>query len=477
MKYEIVMGLEVHIELATESKLFCSCGAKSGADANRHVCPACAGMPGYFPVANKKAIEFGMMSGIVTNCEVSRFITFDKKNYFYPDLPTGYQITQLLNPIAKNGFIEIKTKDEIKKIRIKQIHIEEDAGKLVHDARTGSSLVDFNRGGVPLNEIVSMADFRTADEVIAYLEKIKELLSYAGISECKMENGTMRCDVNISVREFGVQKLGTRTEIKNMNSLTDIVEAIEYESNRHIEAIENKTEILVQETRRWDDVKKMTYSMRSKEDATDYRYFPDANIMPINISEDWFNEVKAKLPELAHEKRARYAKDYNLSEYDCEVLTGSKNLSDIFDDTVKHTDKPKDVSNWLTVELMNIVKNDNKNIEDVKIEGKKIAELIELVEKKVINRTKAKEIFLEIYKNNVDPKKFAEQNQLGMISDTSQIEEMVKTVLASDPKSVDDYKKRPEKILGFFVGIVMGRMKGKADPEIVNKLLKEYLEK
>ena len=475
MKYEVVMGIEVHIELSTESKLFCACSAKFGADANEHVCPACMGMPGLPPVANRNAIELGIKAGLVTNCEISKYTTFDKKNYYYPDLPTGYQTTQLFNPICTNGYIDIQTSEGEKRIRIQQIHIEEDAGKLVHDAWDDSSLVDYNRASVPLVEIVSMPDFRTAEEVNAYLEKLKALLTFAGVSDCRMQEGSMRADINISVREKGSTELGVRAEIKNMNSLKAITRAIEYEARRHIDALETGVEELVQETRRWDDNKNQSFSMRTKEDATDYRYFPNAEILPIMIDGEWIDKVKNSLPELAHEKYARYMSEYGLPEQDCKILTTSKALTDVFDDTMTYCDLPKEAANWILVELMNLVKVDGKNIDDVQISGEKIAKLIALVDKKTINRTTAKEIFAEIYKNGVDPEEYVAQNKLGMVSDENLIIEAVKQALDENPKSVEEYKAGNTKVVGFFVGIVMRKTSGKADPALVNQTLQKLL--
>ena len=395
-QYEVVMGLEVHAELATESKLFCACSAKFGAEANENVCPACAGMPGMPAVTNKKAVELGIAAAIVTNSEIAKTMTFDKKNYFYPDLPAGYQVTQYFAPICRNGWVEIETEAEKKKITLKQIHIEEDAGKLVHDSRTGATLVDFNRTSVPLVEIVSNPDFRSSEEVIAYLEKLRSLLGFANVSDCKMQEGSMRCDVNISVREAGSDKLGTRTEIKNMNSLKAIARAIAYESQRHIDALETGSEVLVQETRGWNDNKGETFSMREKENATDYRYFPNPELMPVSISDEWINAVRADLPEPASEKFDRLTGKLGLSEYDSRIITGSKNLSDIFDETAKHFNKPKEVANWIIVELLSIATGDNKGEDDIAIDCKKFAKLMELVDNKTINRNVGKKLLVNV---------------------------------------------------------------------------------
>ena len=475
MKYEIVMGLEVHAELATNSKLFCGCSAKFGAGANENVCPACAGMPGMPAVTNKKAVELGIAAAIVTNSEITGTMSFDKKNYFYPDLPAGYQITQWFAPICRNGWIEIETEAGKKKISLKQIHIEEDAGKLVHDGRTDTTLVDFNRTSVPLVEIVSNPDFRSSEEVVAYLEKLRLLLSFANVSDCKMQEGSMRCDVNISVRETGSDKLGTRTEIKNMNSLKAITRAIAYESQRHIDALEIGSEVLIQETRRWDDNKGETFSMREKENATDYRYFPNPELMPICISDEWINAVRAGLPEPAHEKFDRLTKQLGLSEYDSRIITGSKNLSSIFDETTKYFNKPKEVVNWIIVELLSIATGDNKGEDDIVIDCKKFAKLMELVDNKTINRNVGKKLLVNVLEEGIDPAAYVEDNKLGMVSDTDVIGKAVREVLAENEKSVAEYKNGNPKVIGFFVGKVMKKLEGKADPKIVNTLLVEHL--
>ena len=500
MQYEAVMGLEVHVELATNSKLFCGCSAKYGAGANENVCPACAGMPGLLPVANKNAIELGIKAALVTNSEITKKITFDKKNYFYPDLSTGYQITQWFSPICKNGWVEIEFagRDDLgalckktKKIRLKQIHIEEDAGKLVHMPGSSSSMVDYNRASVPLTEIVSMPDFRSAEEVIAYIKKLQSLLVYAGVSDCKMHEGSMRVDINISVRPADgksenfydkplseiVPMLGTRIELKNMNSLKAIVNAIEYEKERQIEALETGYETLVQETRGWDDEKNMSFSMRNKEDAMDYRYFPNPDIMPIIIDEEWIERAKDSMPELAHQKFARFIEQYQLSEYDAKILTENKKLSEIFEEIAGYCNNPKEAANWLMVELLNLVKNDGKEIEDIEIDCKKIAKLIELVLGNAINRPSAKEIFIKIYQENIDPEQYIKENNLGMISDNDLLYKACGEAIEEDPDGVNKYKNGNAKVFAAFVGNVMKKMKGKANTAIVNEILKDMLDK
>ena len=476
MKYEVVMGLEVHVELATESKLFCACSAKFGADANENVCPACAGMPGMPAVTNKRAVELGIAAALVTNSEITRIMTFDKKNYFYPDLPTGYQITQLFAPICKNGWVDVETSAGMSRITLKQIHVEEDAGKLVHDGRTNSSLVDFNRTSVPLVEVVSNPDFRTAEEVIAYLEKLRLLLSFAGVSDCKMQEGSMRCDVNISVREAGSSVLGTRTEIKNMNSLRSIVRAIEFESERHIEALETGSEVLVQETRRWDDAKGETFSMREKENATDYRYFPNPELMPVYISDEWIDEVRESLPESSFDKYKRMTEELGLSDYDSKIITGSKNLSAIFDEVSSHYPKHKDVVNWIIVDLLNIAKGDNKGDEDIEIDCAKFAAIMKMTDEGKINRTVGKKVLVEVWKNGVDPVAYVEENKLGMVTDTGFLEAIIRETIAENPKSVAEYKEGNKKVVGFFVGKIMQKSGGKADPKSINQLVPKILE-
>jgi len=476
MKYETVMGLEVHVELATETKLFCSCSAKFGADANENVCPACCGMPGTPPVTNKKAVELALAAALVTNSKITPVMTFDKKNYFYPDLPSGCQITQLFAPICRDGWVEIETSEGRRKITLAQIHIEEDAGKLVHDNRIGASLVDFNRTSVPLVEIVSNPDFRTAEEVVAYLEKLRVLLSFAGVSDCKMQEGSMRCDVNISVREKGSSELGTRTEIKNMNSLKAIASAIAFESGRQINALETGSEALVQETRRWDDNIGETFSMREKEGVADYRYFPNPEIMPIEIDDAWISYVRENLPEPAHDKFIRLTEKLGLSDYDSNIIIGSKNLADIFDGTLKHFDNPKEVVNWIIVELLSIAKGDNKGEDDIKIDCRKFAKIMELVDNKTINRAVAKKLLLLVWKDGIDPEQYVEENQLGMVNDTGLIEKTIKDVLVEQASSVEQYKAGNTKLFNFLVGQVMKKLAGKADPKAINELLAKHLE-
>ncbi len=475
MTYEVVIGLEVHVELSTNSKLFCSCSSKFGAEPNENVCPACLGMPGMPAVTNKKAIELGIAAGLVTNSEITKIVSFDKKNYFYPDLPTGYQITQLFAPICRNGWVEIETEKGKRKITLKQIHIEADAGKLVHDNRTDTTLIDYNRSSVPLIEIVSNPDFHSAEEVVAYLEKLRSLLSFANISDCKMQEGSMRCDVNLSVMQEGAKELGVRTEMKNMNSLKAITAAINFEAQRHIDALETGSEVLVQETRRWDDNKGESFSMRKKEDATDYRYFPNPELMPIAIDSEWIDKVRANLPEAAHDRFQRLTEKLGLSEYDSSIITGSKNLSDIFDKTMGYFSNPKEVANWIIVELLSISKGDNKGDDDVKIDCKKFAKLIELVDTQVINRNVGKKLLSLVLTEDIDPSVYVEENKLGMISDTETIDKVIQEVLLDNTKSVDEYRNGNQKVLGFLIGQIMRKLGGKANPKLINIQLKKHL--
>ena len=476
MKYETVIGLEVHVELSTNSKMFCSCSAKFGADPNENVCPACAGMPGMPAVLNRKAVELGVAAAILTNSEITPVMTFDKKNYFYPDLPAGYQITQWFAPICKNGWVDIETEaGEEKRITLKQIHMEEDAGKLVHDPYTRSSLVDFNRTSVPLVEIVSNPDFRSAAQVVAYLEKLRSLLSFAGVSDCKMQEGSMRCDVNISVREAGSKTLGTRTEMKNMNSLKAITRAIEYESQRHIDALETGSETLFQETRRWDDDKGMSFSMRVKEEAADYRYFPNPEVMPVRIDDAMIMSVREALPETASAMLARMTSQLGLPEYDSKLITSSRNLSRIFNETSQCYDNPKELSNWIIGDLLGVSKASGTADDDIDIDCKKFASLIMLVDNKTINRATAKKLLVKVLDEGIDPEPYVIEHGLGMVEDTGLLEAAIREVLADNEKSVSDYRNGKQKAFGFLVGQVMKKMAGKADPSTVNEMLGKEL--
>ena len=473
-QYETVIGLEVHVELATKTKIFCGCSTEFGGAPNTHTCPVCTGMPGSLPVLNKQVVEYALAVGLATNCGINQYCKFDRKNYFYPDNPQNYQISQLYLPICHDGWVEIDTAAGKKKIGIHEIHMEEDAGKLVHDEWEDCSLVDYNRSGVPLIEIVSEPDMRSADEVIAYLEKLRLIIQYLGASDCKLQEGSMRADVNLSVREVGAPEFGTRTEMKNLNSFKAIARAIEGERVRQIELIEDGKKV-IQETRRWDDNKESSHAMRSKEDAQDYRYFPDPDLVPVWISDEWIERVKAAQPELRTEKLARYESEYGLPQYDAEILTGSKHLADVFEQTVAICGKPKEVSNWLMTEAMRLLKEQEQEPEDMKFSPKNLAKLISLVEKNVINRTVAKDVFEAVFKEDVDPEGYVEEHGLKVVNDTDALTKTIKELLEKNPQSVADFKAGKEKAMGFIVGQTMRAMKGKADPAVVNQLVRERM--
>ncbi len=475
-QYETVIGLEVHVELATKTKIFCGCSTAFGSTPNSHTCPVCTGMPGSLPVLNKQVVEYAMAVGVATNCQINQNCKFDRKNYFYPDNPQNYQISQLYQPICHDGGIEIETEDGVKTIGIHEIHMEEDAGKLVHDDFYDCSLVDFNRSGVPLIEIVSEPDMRSAAEVIAYLDKLRLIIQYLGASDCKLNEGSMRADVNLSVREVGAKEFGTRTEMKNLNSFKAIARAIENEKERQIDIIESGGQV-VQETRRWDDNKEYSYAMRSKEDAQDYRYFPEPDLVPIIISDEWLNEVKDRQPELRDEKLKRYKEEYDIPEYDAKIITGAKKVADIFEEATKLCGKPKKVSNWLMVETMRLVKETETEPENLSFSPANLAKLIELVEAGKINGAVAKEVFEHIFKEDVNPEEYVKANGLESVNDEGELEKVVLDIINANPQSVADYKAGKTKAVGFLVGQAMKATKGKANPGSLNKMFVEALDK
>ena len=476
-QYETVIGLEVHVELATKTKIFCSCSTEFGGAPNTHTCPVCTGMPGSLPVLNKQVVEYAMAVGLATNCSITQNCKFDRKNYFYPDNPQNYQISQLYKPICTNGYVEIKGDDgEKKQVRIHEIHMEEDAGKLVHDDWNDCSLVDLNRSGVPLIEIVSEPDMRSSDEVIAYLEKLRLIIQYLGASDCKLNEGSMRADVNLSVREYGAKEFGTRTEMKNLNSFKAIARAIENERERQIDLIE-AGEAVIQETRRWDDTKEYSYAMRSKEDAQDYRYFPDPDLVPIIISDEWMAEVKSKEPEFRDEKMARYISEFNLPEYDADIITLYKPLADLFEAAVQKGSAPKEASNWLMGETMRIVKDKGIEPDQVKLTGENFAKFLKLIENDVINKTVANEVFEAIFDGGVNPEAYVEEHGLKMDNDTDGLKKIIEEVVANNPKAVADYQGGNKKAIGALVGQTMKATQGKANPQMINKILNEILNK
>jgi aspartyl-tRNA(Asn)/glutamyl-tRNA(Gln) amidotransferase subunit B len=473
-QYETVIGLEVHVELATKTKIFCACSTAFGGAPNTHTCPVCTGQPGSLPVLNRQVVEYAVAVGLATNCTITQYSKFDRKNYFYPDNPQNYQISQLYLPICRNGSVEIETAAGKKAVRIHEIHMEEDAGKLVHDEWEDVSIVDYNRSGVPLIEIVSEPDMRSADEVIAYLETLRQTIQYLGASDCKLNEGSMRADVNISVREVGAKNFGTRTEMKNLNSFKAIAHAIEGERARQIELLEMGRSV-IQETRRWDDNKESSHAMRSKEDAQDYRYFPEPDLVPIVISDEWIARIKAKQPELRAEKLERYKKEYDIPEYDAKILTESKHMADIFEAATAICGKPKKVSNWLMTETMRLLKEHDMDAADIHFSPVHLAKLIDLVDSGVINATVAKTVFEVIFEKDVDPEAYVEEHGMKSVNDEDEIRAVVQKVLADNAQAVQDYHNGKEKALGALVGQTMKATKGKANPAVVNKLLKELL--
>lgn len=474
-QYETVIGLEVHVELATKTKIFCGCSTVFGGAPNSHTCPVCTGMPGSLPVLNKQVLQYAIAVGLATNCDITRNGKFDRKNYFYPDNPQNYQISQLYLPICRNGYVEIETEDGgKKKVGIHEIHMEEDAGKLIHDEWEDATLVDYNRSGVPLIEIVSEPDMRSADEVIAYLEKLRLLIQYLGASDCKLQEGSMRADVNLSVREVGAAEFGTRTEMKNLNSFKAIAHAIEGEKARQIDLIESGEKV-VQETRRWDDTKEASYAMRSKEDAQDYRYFPDPDLVPIVVSEEMIDAIRKEQPEFREEKMARYKEEYDIPDYDIDIITNTKRMADLFEQTVALGAQPKKVSNWLMGETLRLLKERSMDPEDIRFAPDELSSLIAMVDKKEINTSVAKEVFEAMFDGGVDPVKYVEEKGLKTVHDEGALRKTIEEVVANNPQAVDDYHNGKEKAIGALVGQTMKAMKGKADPSLINQILREIL--
>ena len=475
MEWEIVMGLEVHTELATKTKIFCGCSTEFGGEPNTHVCEICSGMPGTLPLLNKRVVEFAIRTGVATNCTITQNNKFDRKNYFYPDLPKAYQISQLYLPICRNGYIEVNTKDgEKKKIGIHEIHMEEDAGKLIHDEFEDCTLVDYNRCGVPLLEIVSEPDFRSAEEVIDYLSKLRAILQYTGVSDCKMQEGSLRADVNLSVRPKGQAEFGTRTEMKNLNSFHAIERAIAYEAQRQIELLEDGEKV-VQETRRWDDNKGYSYAMRSKEDAQDYKYFPEPDLPPIEISDEQIEEIKSTMPELPEEKRERYLNELGLPEYDTGIITGDIALVKFFESTLEKCDSPKDVANWIMGEVMKLL-NDSATLTEINpLKPEALAAVINMVKSNKINRGTGKKVLEKVFTDGVDPEKYVEENNLAQVTDLSALRPIIEQVIAENEKSVSEYKAGKTQAMGYIMGQAMRALKGKAPAQEVQKILKEIL--
>ncbi len=474
--YEVIIGLEVHAELSTKTKIFCSCPTRFGAAPNTQTCPICMAMPGTLPVLNEKVVEYAVKAGLATNCEISRNSKNDRKNYFYPDLPKAYQISQYDRPLCEHGYVEIDTKEGKKKIGLTRIHIEEDAGKLNHDEFAGGSLVDLNRAGVPLIEIVSEPDLRSSEEAEEYLRKLKSILEYIEVSDCKMQEGSYRADVNVSVRKKGDPKLGTRTEMKNMNSFRSITRGIEYEIDRQIDVIEEGGEV-EQETLRWDDVSGKTFPMRDKEDAQDYRYFPEPDLVAIKLSEEYIENIKNTLPELPESRKERYLQEYGLSEKDANIITASKYLSDLFEGAIKVCNNPKAVNNWIISDISRILNETEMEPIEIPFDSKQLGKLVILIDKGTISSSIGKKVLEELFENPRDPEEIIKEKGWIQISDEGAIKEIVLKVLEANPQSVADYKGGKDKALGFLVGQAMKETKGKANPKMLNEMFLEELKK
>ena len=474
--YEMVIGLEVHSELSTKTKIFCSCPTEFGGEPNTHCCPVCMAMPGALPVLNEKVVEYAVKAGLAMNCEIAENSKNDRKNYFYPDLPKSYQISQFDMPLCKKGKVEIQTEQGKKTIGITRIHIEEDAGKLNHSEFGGGSLVDLNRAGVPLIEIVSEPDMRSSKEAEEYLKKVKSILEYIEVSDCKMQEGSLRADVNVSVRKKGETKFGTRTEMKNMNSFRSIVRAIEYEANRQIEILEEGGKI-EQETLRWDDVSGKTFSMRDKEDAQDYRYFPEPDLVPIHLSKEYIQQIKESLPEMPESRKERYIKDFGLPEYDSNILTSSKYLSILFEGAEKICKNAKAVSNWIMSDITRILNEKELEPENIPFKAEDLGNLVVLIDKGTISSKIAKQVLEEMFENPKTPEEIIKEKGLIQISDEGQIKQVVEKILQANPQSIADYKAGRDRALGFLVGQAMKETKGKANPQMLNKMFLEELKK
>lgn len=475
-RYTTVIGLEVHSELHTNSKIFCGCKNEFGGAPNSHCCPVCLGLPGSLPVLNKKVVEYAMKTGLALNCEISHFSKMDRKNYFYPDSPKAYQISQFDLPICKNGWLEIEINGETKRIGITRIHIEEDAGKLLHaDEGEDYSLADYNRTGVPLIEIVSEPDLRSPEEAKLYVEKLKSILEYIEVSDGKMQEGSLRCDANLSLMPIGSEKLGTRAEVKNMNSMKAIQKAMEFEEIRQAEVLDNG-ESVNQETRRWDDGKGVTVSMRSKELAHDYRYFPEPDLVPIIIEEDWIEEIRVTLPELAEARMKRFVTEYEIPEYDARVLTLTKAMAEFYENCVKEYTIPKTVSNWVMGDISRILKEKDMEIVDITFSAHQLASMLKMIEKGTISGSAAKTVLEKLFETGKDPEILVKDMGLEQISDESAITAIIRQVIMDNPKSIEDFKGGKDRAVGFLVGQTMKASKGKGNPSVINKLLIEILE-
>ncbi len=475
MKYETVIGLEVHAELKTNTKIYCGCKNEFGGEPNTHTCPICSGMPGTLPVLNKRVVDYAIKAGLAMNCSITKYGKQDRKNYFYPDLPKAYQISQFDLPLCQHGYIDILVEGQTRRIGITRIHIEEDAGKLVHDDYGNTSMADYNRCGVPLIEIVTEPDLRSPEEARVFLETLKSILEYTEVSDCKMQEGSLRCDVNLSLRPEGQEEYGTRCEMKNINSFRAAVRSMEYEQKRQAEVLDDGG-VIDQETRRWDDVKGISTVMRTKEDAQDYRYFPEPDLLPIIVSDEWIEEIRKTIPELPEQRRSRYVEEYGLPEYDSFILTSSKKTADFFDKTVALGAAPKTVSNWLMGDIAKLVNDHELEAGDIPFTPAHLAALIALIEKGAISNSAAKKVLNEMFNNPEEPEKIVDRLGLSQVSDEGAIMQMIQDVMAQNAQSVADYKAGKDKAMGYLVGQVMRVSRGKANPQVINKLLKEALD-
>ncbi len=476
-KFETVIGLEVHVQLDTNSKIFCSCSTEFGKEPNTNTCPVCLGLPGTLPVLNKKAVDYLVMTGLALNCNISSYSKFDRKNYFYPDLPKAYQISQYDLPLAKNGYIEVATEEGTHKIGITRIHLEEDAGKLIHEGsinKSSGSLVDYNRTGVPLAEIVSEPDIKTPAQAREYLNYLKKTLEYLGVSDCNMEEGSLRCDANISLRPRGQEQLGTKVELKNMNSFKAIEKALAYEQKRQRKFIDNTDEI-IQETRTWDEDKNKTISMRGKEEANDYRYFPEPDLVPLEINESWAEEIRERLPEMPSVRKNRFIEEYEIPEYDADVLTDSRELADLFEECVNEYNDPKEVSNWIMGEYLRLVNEEKMEVGETKITGQLLAKMLKMMEEDVISSKIAKTVFEEMFYTGKDPEDIVEEKGLKQISDEDKLENLVEEIIEDNPDVIEDIKNGKDKAIGYLVGQVMKETKGKANPQMVNQMFRDKI--
>lgn len=475
MKYETVIGLEVHAELKTNTKIYCGCINEFGGEPNTHTCPICTGMPGTLPVLNKKVVDYAIKAGLAMNCSITKYGKQDRKNYFYPDLPKAYQISQFDLPLCQNGYVDIVVNGETRRIGITRIHIEEDAGKLVHDDYRNTSMADYNRCGVPLIEIVSEPDLRSPEEARIFLETLKSILEYTEVSDCKMQEGSLRCDVNVSLRPEGQKEFGTRCEMKNINSFRAAVRSMEYEQKRQEEVLSNGG-IINQETRRWDDLKGISTVMRTKEDAQDYRYFPEPDLLPIIVSDEWIEEIRGTIPEMPEQRKKRYIEEYALPEYDAFLLTSSKKTADYFDETVALGAAPKTVSNWLMGDIAKLLNDKELESGDIPFTPSQLKALIDLIEKGAISNSAAKKVLNEMFENPENPEKIVERLGLSQVSDTGELQKMVQEVMTQNPQSIVDYKAGKDRALGFLMGQVMKLSKGKANPQVISKMLKDALD-